>query len=728
LYNRETVARNIHNVQQRTSRPITYYTPDYIAACVEVLDRKAIKDTKGRWTGELTSPLLPDESAFIRNERLLCALDYDHWASNYHKIRDSNTQQMIPFRRNFAQEALNSVYCDLQAQGRPIEIQSLKARQLGITTDSTSRGLHRALFIPNTSGALASSDEDKTWKFIEMMQRSLLGQPWWLVPDDIKEYKSGEVFIESAKRNMTISVQHGRQTSGISRGDTINYYHLSEIPDFDKPKALIDASLLKARHPTPLTFGMLESTANGRNDYWHELWKNNQRRWSSGIGEFCPVFLPWYMGTDIYPTRTWVEVVAPIPTGWNPPEFIINHAQKAREYVLSQRVLWRALGLDWRMPLEQMWFYWVQYSEAKIEGEEALAKFYSEMPANDLEAFQSRHGMVFSIELVQQYQDKAKPPLRVYGLQGEGIPAPLWPESSETTGEIGLRTMYWDSGEDKCYTCTFTPVREPHADGLDRLVVWELPIPGNEYGVSLDGAEGKGLDRTVLTVVRKGTPLSPAEIVAELATDKVATLEIWPVWLALLKLFSPVYSGEYTWALAAPETNRGGDAALMELRKRGYPNIYIRQRPDSRLKLLTPKYGWETTPKSRDQLIQWTLLIVKGQWAQLNSPWLVDELRDFVVNQLQTKIRLEAGAGSHDDRIFAFIICLICLHGIDIYQAETPAWRRVLDDAHELLSFPCSRGLLLPTRDPDDPLEYFTGGASVSYAEADTDIEEGELE
>lgn len=711
MYNREVVAANILKTESRIHKPITRYTPDYISACVEHLETKAVRDDKGRFK-ELSSPLLPDESAFIRNERLLCALDYDHWSSNYHYIRDSNTQEMVRFKRNFAQESMNSVYCELQAQGRPIMLQSLKARQLGITTDSTSRGMHRALFIPNTSGVLASSDEDKTWKLSEMIQRSLLKHPWWLIPDDMKMYISGEVFLESPTRNMTIAIQHGRQTSGISRGDTINYYHLSELPDFTDPEALIDAGLMKAMHPTKLTFGIEESTANGRNDYWHRRWKKNQRLQSEGRGLVFPIFLPWYMGTDIYPTQDWLSSI-PIPSLWNPPEFAIAHAAKAQEYVSQNKLLRDSLGAGWRMPLEQLWWYVVHYEEAKEEGELALAKFYSEVPANDLEAFQSRLGGVFSIELLQQYQDRCKQPEVIYAIQGEGVPSPLWPEQQEIDPlHPPQQVRYWCNSLEKLLTYNLTPVKQTSADGLDKLVVWELPKPGYEYAVGLDGAEGKGLDRTVLPVVRKGTPLSPAELVAELATDKVATLEIWPVYLALLRFYSVPYQGEMIYALASPEINRGGDAAMMELRKHDWPSIYIRQKPDSRTKLFSPKLGWETTPKSRDQLVQWILHIIKGQWAQVNSPWLVDELRDFVVQQLQTKIRLEAGAGSHDDRIFAFIITLVCLQGIDINQAETPQWRRVQEDAKELLSFPRSRGLMLPTGESED---YFTSNTSVEY-------------
>lgn len=727
MYNRDIVAANIAKAEQARRLPLHKYSHAYIRACVDHLNTKAVLDDKGRFK-ELRTALLPDELAFISNERLMCSLDYDHWSTNYHRIRDSNTQEMVFFKRNFAQQALNSVYCEMQARGVPLMLQSLKARQLGVTTDTTARIQHRAQFIPNTSGVLASSDEDKTWKLSEMLQRSLREQPWWLLPEDLRTYVSGEVFLESPARNMTIGVQHGRQTSGISRGDTVNCYHLSELPDYNDAEGLIEAGLMKAMHPTRMTIGVKESTASGRNDYWHKLWKENQREYFAGRGLEQPIFLPWFMGVDIYPTQDWL-LAAPIPSNWTPSDHIVDHAVKAREYVLANKILWQALGLDWHLPLRQMWYYSVLYDQAKSKGEEALAKFYSEMPANDLQAFQSRLGQVFSIELVQQYEDTAKQVVGVYGLKGYQVPQPLWPEAQqEVQGAPSIPVRHYCHSIDKLLEWELVPVRQDSLgpEQLDRLVVWEHPVRDAEYGVGLDGAEGKGLDRTSLPVIRKGTPYAPAEVVARLYSDKVATLEIWPVWLALLRYYSPVYRGEMSYALACPETNRGGDAAMMELRKHDWPAVYMRTKLDSARKLLSPKLGWETTPKTRDQLVQWVLMIIKGHYAQLNDLQLVDELRDLVVQELQSKIRLEAGYGSHDDLIFSFIITMVCLHGIDVYQASTPHWRRVLEDTATLLSFPTQPMLQLPTGEYEDA--SFTSQVEVVYASDSEDEPEFNIE
>ena len=710
MYHREIVAKNIQDLSTRLGRELRYYPADYVQECVEVLQAKAVLDDKGQLK-ELRAPLTEDEQLFIQNEQLLCTLDFDYWSTHYHKIRDSNTQQMIPFRRNFAQEVLNGVYCEQQLRGVPIMIQSLKARQLGVTTDTTARILHRALFIPNTSGVLASSDEDKTWKLSEMLSRSLRQHPWWLIPEDFKQYASGEVFLESPRQVMTLGIQHGRQTSGISRGDTINAYHLSELPDFTDAEALIEAGLMKTMHPTELTIGVKESTANGRGNYWHKLWLSNCAEYPKGLSLEIPIFLPWYLGTDIYPTEVWLRAI-PIPVDWQPSEHIIRHAEKAREYVLENKLLWQALGLGWRMPLSQMWFYHVEYERAKAKGEESLAKFYSEMPANDTQAFQSLTGSVFSIEQIQVYEDRLVPVAGSYKFLGPHVPAPLLPESSEIIPEAPIIPITHLTPQGKSLSWTLVPVATSPTDmsGLNRLLLWEAPIPGAEYVVSLDGAEGKGQDRTAMSIWKKGTPLNPPTQVGELASDNIATLEVWPIWLALLNHFS--LPGQPP-AMAAPEINRGGDAALMQIMQQGWTNAYRRVELASLRSVVSNyKLGWETTPKTRDQLIQWILFVVKGHWAQINSKYLLEELRDFVTVQLQRKIRLEAGAGAKDDRIFAFIIALVCLHGVDIFNAETPNWRRVVDEKKELLTFP--RGGLgqhLPTLPPEE----LPGSIQISY-------------
>src|SRR5262249_5689623 len=205
------------------------------------------------------------------------------WAENYHFIRDAVTLALVPFRQNHYQQVLTLAQAELEDASKPIVVQLLKARQGGGTTDTTSKIEHRMLFVPNTAAVIASSDPEKSWKLSEMISRSLPKQPWWLVPPNLKEYQSGEVFLDCFARNSYVSIQHGTQGTGISRGDTVNAFHLSELPDYDNPDLIVDASLFGAWHPSPLHFGVLESTAKGRKNWWHKRWLDNKENWPKGL-------------------------------------------------------------------------------------------------------------------------------------------------------------------------------------------------------------------------------------------------------------------------------------------------------------------------------------------------------------------------------------------------------------------------------------------------------------
>src|SRR5262249_4093470 len=217
MYSATVTQRQIEKAERSIGRELKRYPYDYIRTCVDHLDSLAVRDDKGRVTST-ARPLAPDEKDFIYNERTLCGLDYLHWAENYHFIRDAVTLALVPFRQNHYQQVLTLAQAELEDASKPIVVQLLKARQGGGTTDTTSKIEHRMLFVPNTAAVIASSDPEKSWKLSEMISRSLPKQPWWLVPPNLKEYQSGEVFLDCFARNSYVSIQHGTQGTGISRG------------------------------------------------------------------------------------------------------------------------------------------------------------------------------------------------------------------------------------------------------------------------------------------------------------------------------------------------------------------------------------------------------------------------------------------------------------------------------------------------------------------------------
>ena len=121
---------------------------------------------------------------------------------------------------------------------------------------------------------------------------------------------------------------------------------------------------------------MLESTAAGRHDWWHRKWLYNIANWSTGRSRLRPNFLPWFVGTDIWPPDTWVHA-HPIPLDWRPFDSTIAHAERAAEYVRDTPLLTKYLGSGWVMPRRQMWFYEIERAEAVAN--KSLNKFLGEI-------------------------------------------------------------------------------------------------------------------------------------------------------------------------------------------------------------------------------------------------------------------------------------------------------------------------------------------------------------
>jgi hypothetical protein len=76
--------------------------------------------------------------------------------------------------------------------------------------------------------------------------------------------------------------------------------------------------------------------------------------------------------------------------------------------------------------------------------------------------------------------------------------------------------------------------------------------------------------------------------------------------------------------------------------------------------------GWFTHGWSRPILIDNFVQCAKHGWAEINSPWLVDEMKHFEVHVTSTgKDRLEHEEDQHDDRIFAAAMAIFCPHDLD---------------------------------------------------------------
>jgi hypothetical protein len=604
--------------------------------------------------GRLIRPLTGDEKQFILNERILSKLDFSYWCSNYAFILWYEGGKIVRFNPNTAQNTVLDVWGEMEEAQVAIMIQELKARQLGVSTITELAVAHRTQFHKHTNSLVASYDPDQSRKMADMMDRCWENQPWWLMPRQTA-YRAG-VLVEFGELDSGVSIQHGSQFTGLGRGSTPNVAHLSEVSEYINPEELIDASLLNAMHPSAAMFLVLESTAKGRKNYWHKLWEHSKANFQSGKASLYPMFLPWFIGRDIYPTEGWLRK-HPIPREFEPATLTYHHAERAKNYVKSSDLLRKYLGESWEMPIEQMWWWEVTRDEYKAK--DILSKFYEEMPADDLEAFQSSNRSAFDADVLSVYRENTRVPLGVFGFQGcpDHIPPRLQPDRRDIDFDspaITVRSRWSFSAEP--LEVRLVPLKfrgYPQLDPMGKLLVWEMPEDGYEYGCGIDTGDGVGLDRTTDEVIRKATLETSWAQAAEFHSPYIGASEFWPIALSVSTLYSTEVNGQVKQARTAIDCLKNGESVQFEMQKRGYWNFHPWLRYDrKRVRVKDAhKMGWFSNAWSRAMMMDYVIRALKDDWIDVNSPYFVDEMGDLERDEF--KQSMKATFGGHDDLFVA---------------------------------------------------------------------------
>ena len=563
----------------------------------------------------------------------------------------------------------------------------LKARRLGVSTLTELAVAHRVQFYSNVNAVVASSDPDKYTEMAGIMELAWDRMPWWLMPQ-VTAQRAGTL-IEFGGLNSAVSIQHGTQFSGIARGSTPSIFHLSELADFDDPVSLIDASLLRAVIDSPSTFGVLESTAAGRGNWLHKKWNFSVENWP-GVSRLRPVFLPWYVGTDLYPTKTWLHQ-HPVPKGHTFQTVTLNHAARAAEYVDSNNMLRQQLGEGWKMPERQMWFWEATRQEYEAQG--ALGKFLAELCSDSVEAFQHDKHNPFGSELINQYhQSTAKITPQVYGFQAreDVISARLQPDKRDIDPNLPpiLIKPLPNATIEAPRHIKLVPLKFQGAstfDPIGKLLIWKDWEPGYTFANGIDTGYGIGKDRSVIETLREGTLSRNEEQVCEFASPFVNPADLAPIAYAVGTLYSGIEQGKLRECHQAIEVQANGEITQLQLRKMGWTKFHEWVRYDRRRirPQASTRFGWATTPWSRALLVSWTIKYLRDGWVDVNSPWFVEEMQALVQDDAQQQLKAEYG--EFDDRFMAFGIALVHLNMLAMRLgrktvAEQRASYRVIDD------------------------------------------------
>lgn len=366
----------------------------------------------------------------IRNPREYC--------ENFLMIRDKK-QRLVPLKFKPAQENLYNIIKEEHQAGRPVRLIVLKGRQEGISTvtealmfqDAATRPLVRTLIVAHRDDATANLF-NMNKLFYDCLPRPV--QPMR------KNSNAKELVFENPTRDEEMKRRRPGLRSrikcvtaggkGAGRSDTLTNVHLSEYAFWPGDKKGLMAGVMQAVPDDPNTMVIIESTANGFNEF-KELWDGAV----AGTNGWRPVFLPWYMEPEyrkpVEPGTVWTD---------------------------EERKLQEQYGLDEKQLAWRRWCIRVN-----LGGDEQL--FRQEYPNTPDEAFLLSGDPYFDNDVIMARRRATAKPLRV-GLF----------EHDEPEIEGGMPRNWRFADQEKGY-----------------IRIYEEPIPGRPYVLGGDTA-GEGSD------------------------------------------------------------------------------------------------------------------------------------------------------------------------------------------------------------------------------------------
>jgi hypothetical protein len=618
--------------------------------------------------------LTKKETEWIRNERMICYADQQYFATRYCYVSDEENR-LVLYQPRQSQRVFHRLLQFYDEQQLSIEIIALKARQQGISTEVELKFAHRVLFTPGAKAICGSADGQKSELMAKMFYLVIDECPWWLKPQVKTNRRAGNRGLIEFATASIVAVQTGSQETGIGQGWTPTCAHLSECVDYDDPGALIEEGLFKAMHTSPGLFLLLESTGNGATGWWADTWRSSKEFFPQGRARLCPVFLPWWLCSDMFPKKEWLDKF-PIPEGWRPARETVAHANKCRAFVRATEYLRREVGEGWELPRQQQWFWEFNYEEHKRKG---IAKSWlRQMPCDDYEALMGKNDSVFDSTVIEVVEQRRARDFQVFGLTGEGVDEKNEPPSGEVDYSLSRIKLGWESNRGTLFEWQMVPLKsiresdEQTAQG--KWLIFEEPVPGCDYSVGVDAAGGVGEDNTIISVVRKGNDEAQDIQAAEYASCTLSSAEAAPFCAAIgawYGLHIPVY-GQVKYVIE--QTRKYGDDCQLQLKRMGMRRHHDMIRYDN--KKIEPtkahKQGWFTGSWSRPLLLGRFVNAIENYWFKVNSPFLVKELMDFEQRHTSSGLaRMEHQQGKHDDRIFASGMAYFTNHHLDVMMERS---------------------------------------------------------
>jgi hypothetical protein len=616
------------------------------------------------------------------NEQVLCSLDYGYWRDNYAYCVDEGGQ-IKKFKNRRSQDVFDSIVAELEEKQAGIQVLCLKARQIGITSLVALYFMHRMLFVPNVLAVMASVQKEKSEEIEVKLNTAYDMCPFWLIPP--RTPKRG--FANGSRLN----IESGMQPKGIAQGKSPTLIHISELSLIPNPHNTIEEGLLPATHPTKNLFMVFESTGSGNVGWFADFWRSQKEKWPLNTGRMCPIFLSWPLATDLYPEADWMRQ-HPVPPGFYERRLDATkaHITRCESYIRNTPYLSKVVGSDYRVPIEQQYWWELEYAQAKER--HSLQQHAARLPADDFEALTGVHDSVFDQEMIMELEDDIyeirtdgkkvrKEPFQAYAITGHSILEEFEPSESQIDYSKEVIHLTHKSNRDERYDWELVPLlpidEETESYTFDRLLVYEPPQRGAQYSCGVDTAHGLGHedeDRFCASMTRVSSGSGCDFQSAELTSLRFSPAQAVPFLAAMATWYGQV-SGHYRGVKFSIEQVEGpGDTCQNQLKIMGFNWHHTPGRLDGKKVKDENKHreGWYSNKVTVPILMDRFIEAVNGGWYVPYSKWLIEELktlerhtkdggRDVMTHQ----------KNKHDDRIRAAAQSYLNMHTYDDLSARS---------------------------------------------------------
>jgi hypothetical protein len=234
----------------------------------------------------------------IVSELKLTLNEFERFCNKCLKIK-TKSGELLPFLLNEAQRTFARIVLKALKAGKPVRVIILKARQMGFSTVTEALFYYLSSLQEAKNAFIVAQDSSASENLYDMFRLYYEN-----IPENIKPMRKRNNARRLTFENPSVKEVERQKNPGLkskitvasaenkvlARSETIHYLHASELafwPSSKKKKHL--TALFAALSKEPGTIGVIESTANGMEDF-KQMWDAAE----NSENDYTPLFFPWF--------------------------------------------------------------------------------------------------------------------------------------------------------------------------------------------------------------------------------------------------------------------------------------------------------------------------------------------------------------------------------------------------------------------------------------------------